>query len=176
MPEVSVSPSSTLPASLSSDACEPYQWRVRHPFSLDQDLEPLAHALGMDERLELQACANTFRLALPLIVKVCEFIALPERQQECGLRREPGSFKTRSLAPSFERGEIDVRGQVLLTGRNIVIFRRAMILIGEKRAAHMVVVEEFRGAMTVVDRENISALKAAPDFGDPIAGLESSFS
>jgi len=50
-----------------------------------------------------------------------------------------------------------------------------MILIREECAAHVMVVEEFHGAMTVVDRENVSTLEAAPDFRDPIASLESGF-
>src|SRR5882724_5700217 len=56
-----------------------------------------------------------------------------------------------------------------------MIFCHAMILIREERAAHVMVVEEFRGAMPVVDRENVSALEAPPDFHDPITSFESSF-
>jgi len=48
-----------------------------------------------------------------------------------------------------------------------------MILVRQERAAHVMVVEEFSGAMTVVDRENISALEAAPDLRDPVARLQS---
>jgi len=51
-----------------------------------------------------------------------------------------------------------------------------MTLIREERAAHVMVIEEFRGAMTVVDRKNVSALEAAAYFGDPVAGLQSGFS
>src|SRR5882724_9362907 len=146
----------------------------RHSLSLDEHLEPFSHPFGVDQRLELQPRANTVRLGFALIVEVREFISLAEREQKCRLRCEPGSLQPGSLAPDFESGEIHVRGQVLLTRRSIII-RRAMILIREECAAHVMVVEEFHGAMTVVDRENVSALEAAPDFGDPIARLESGF-
>jgi len=51
-----------------------------------------------------------------------------------------------------------------------------MILIREQRAAHVMAVQEFRSAMTVVNRENVSALEAAPDFRDPVARFQSGFS
>src|SRR6266403_60989 len=147
----------------------------RRSLLLDEHLEPFSHPFGVDQRLELQPRFCALGLTLSFIVPVCKFISLPERQQKCRLRCEPGSLQPGSLAPSFERGEIDVRGQVLLTGRSIIILCRAMILVREERTAHVMVVEEFRGAMTVVDRENVSALEAAPDFRDPVAGLESRF-
>src|SRR5882724_3358265 len=147
----------------------------RHSLSLDEHLEPFSHPFGVDQRLELQPRANTVRLGFALIVEVREFISLAEREQKCRLRCEPGSLQPRSLAPDFESGEIHVRGQVLLTRRSIIILRRAMILIREERAAHVMVVEKFRGAMTVVDREDVSALEAAPDFRDPVARFESGF-
>src|SRR5882724_7676013 len=136
----------------------------RHFLLLDEHLEPFSHPFGVDQRLELQPRANTVRLALSFLAEVREFISLAEREQKCRLRCEPGSLQPGSLAPDFESGEIHVRGQVLLTRRSIIILRRAMILIREECAAHVIVVEEFHGAMTVVDRENVSALEAAPDF------------
>src|SRR6266403_3973792 len=149
--------------------------RPRHSLLLDEHLEPFSHPFGVDQRLELQPRFCALGLTLSFIVQVREFISLPERQQKRRLRCEPGSLQPGSLAPSFERGEIDMRGQVLLTGRSIIILRRAMILVRQERAAHVMVVEKFRGAMTVVDRENVYALEAAPDFRDPVARLESGF-
>ena len=61
------------------------------------------------------------------------------------------------------------------TGRSIIILRRAMIMVREERAAHVMVVKEFRGTMTIVNRENVSALEAAADFRDPVACLQSGF-
>src|SRR2546430_14125524 len=50
-----------------------------------------------------------------------------------------------------------------------------MILIGEKRAAHMVIVKEISRRMAVVDREHVTALKAAANFTDPVAHFQPGF-
>jgi hypothetical protein len=55
------------------------QWRGIHAFLLDQHLESLSHAFGMNERLELQPSFRAFRLGLAFIVEVGKFVSLPER-------------------------------------------------------------------------------------------------
>jgi len=50
-----------------------------------------------------------------------------------------------------------------------------MVLIGEQRAAHVVIVKEVGRGMAVIDREHVAAFKAAADFTDPVARFQSSF-
>ena len=54
-------------------------------FSLDKGLESLAHAFGVDQRLELKARFRAVRLGLFLIVEVRKFIPLAEREQKSRL-------------------------------------------------------------------------------------------
>src|SRR5260370_11962270 len=54
-------------------------------FSLDKDLESLAHAFRVDQRLELQPRFRTLRVTLAFIVQVREFILLPQREEKCCL-------------------------------------------------------------------------------------------
>src|SRR5713226_1523731 len=142
------------------DSYETCQWRGRHTFSLDKDLESLAHPFRVDQRLELQPCFRAFRLRLALIIEVRKFISLPEPKQKCRLRSEARRFKARSFSPQFERREIRVRRQILLARRRIKIFAGAMILIGKQRAAHVVLVKKFGRGMAVIDREHVTAFEA----------------
>src|ERR1700682_3529944 len=50
-----------------------------------------------------------------------------------------------------------------------------MVLRGEERAAHVVLVKEFGRAMPVVDREHVAAFKAAADFTDPVSRFQPRF-
>ncbi len=48
-----------------------------------------------------------------------------------------------------------------------------MILIGKKRAAHVVLVKEIGRRMAVVDRKHVSAFQPAANFADPVARFQS---
>src|SRR6266403_4501087 len=61
------------------------QWPGYTTFSLDKDLESLAHPFRVDQRLKLQPRLRALRLGLSLIVDVRKFISLPERQQKSRL-------------------------------------------------------------------------------------------
>src|SRR5882757_1046815 len=65
------------------------QWRSSHALSLHKQLESFAHALRMDQRLQLQPRFGPLRLGLPLVVEVGKLISLPERHQESRLRGRP---------------------------------------------------------------------------------------
>ena len=65
-----------------------------------------------------------------------------------------------------------MRRQVLLSGRGIKIFVRAVILVSQKCAAHMMLVKQVSRGMAVVDREHVAALQSASDFTDPVARFQ----
>src|ERR1700730_8465584 len=50
-----------------------------------------------------------------------------------------------------------------------------MVSIRQERATHVLVVEKLRGAVAVVNREDVPSLETTADFGDPVAGLEPRF-
>src|SRR2546425_424337 len=98
------------------DTTTPRQSPSNGAFLLKENLKTFTHTFRVNERLELEACPNPLRFGLPFVIEIGELIFLPKREQKRGLRSEANSFKARSFSPHFESGEIDVRGQVLLTG------------------------------------------------------------
>src|SRR5260370_30869282 len=104
-----------------------------------------------------------------------KFFPLPQPEEKALLEGNRRRSEARSTSPGFERSEIDVRRQILLTGRGIELLGGAMVLVRKKRAAHVVIVKEVARGMAVVDREHVSACQPAPNFRDPIARFEPRF-
>ena len=129
----------------------------------------------MDQCLQLKPCANLLRLALPCIVKVGELIPLPQRQQKSCLRSELRRFQARSLPPGFERREIHVRRQIPFSRRGVEILAHAMLPVRKQRPTHVALVEQFRGAMAVVNRQHKSTFDAPANLRDPVACFEPRF-
>src|SRR5437588_1202404 len=140
--------------------------------SLQQRLEPLAHAFGMDKCLQLQPGANLLRFALPRVVQVGKFVAFPQSQQKGGLRSKLPGFQPRPLPPGFERREIHVRGQVLLARHRVEIFANAVVPVRQQRSAHVALVKELLGAMPIVNRDHKSSCDAPTDLRNPVARFE----
>src|ERR1700694_1402226 len=105
-----------------------------------------------------------------------KFIAPPQRQKKIRLRGESRSIQSGAISPRFKSGEIDVRRKVLSSGCCVEILGHAMVLIGQERAVHMMIIKKFGRVMTVVDSEDITVFHAAADLGDPVAGLQAGFS
>ena len=142
---------------------------------LEQDLEAFAHALGKDQRFELEAGAKAGGVVHAIVIEVGEIISLPQREKKRGLCDQTESFKTVALAPLAERGEIDVRGKVLLAGGCVEVFICTVIGVGEDGAGHVVRIKEVGGLVAIVDGEDEAAIEAASDFADPVAGFKASF-
>src|SRR5215472_943916 len=149
--------------------------RMRRNLALHQDLEALAHAFGVDQRLELQARANLVCLRLARVVEVGKLVGLSQRQQKSGLRSELRGFQARPLSPVLQRRKIRVRRQILLSRRGVEVLAYAMLLIRQERPAHVPFVEELCRTMTVIDGQHESALDAPADFRNPVARFESRF-
>src|SRR5258705_11694354 len=96
-------------AATSGEASQTSQWRRRNVFSLHQDLKPLSHPFGVDQRLELQSGFRALRFGLPFIVEVGKFISLPQRQKKGCLWGESGGLQAGPFSPGFEGLEIAVR-------------------------------------------------------------------
>ena len=72
-------------------------------FPLEQNMKPFTHALGMDERLQLQARANLLGFVLSRVVEVGELVRLPQRQQKGRLRGKRRRFQARPSPPNTFR-------------------------------------------------------------------------
>src|SRR5580700_2387991 len=104
----------------------------------------------MNEVLEQETGTQLFHFRLPRFVQISEFIVAAKRDQELRLRDEPRANETRPASPQIQRGEIDVRSQILLSRRIEKIFRNDVIAVCEQRTAIMMLVVQCSGFVTII--------------------------
>src|SRR5580658_2197753 len=133
----------------------------------NQHLKILSHANGRDQVLKLEGYSRSLLRDVAILEGVGKLITLANAHQELRLRAEFFAAHTSLLARAAERGEIDMGGEVLLTGSLVGIGTGGVMAIRHERTS-VTACELLLARVTVVDDQKQAAADGAGNLLHPL--------